>query len=219
MKRIMTTAAALLIAGQAGAVTLTTVNDFDLSGEVAVGEIRAGNVGTERELGINAPDGTNLEAGSVEGLLADGDYSFTFGFAAATNTLSIVFAGLGLQTTAFDFGGADTLVLRAYGRPGNDTRFDASTTLSGLTLNGTPLDGTVAGVGGADLAVVDGFDFSEDFTLEGTISFDGIDEGGRRSQLAAQFKVVDVAPIPLPAAGWLLIAGLGGLAAMRRRKA
>ena len=28
----------------------------------------------------------------------------------------------------------------------------------------------------------------------------------------------DVSPIPLPAAGWLLLAGLGGLAAMRRRR-
>ena len=26
------------------------------------------------------------------------------------------------------------------------------------------------------------------------------------------------APIPLPAAGWLMVAGLGGLAALRRRK-
>ncbi|MEO1238953.1 MAG: VPLPA-CTERM sorting domain-containing protein, partial [Pseudomonadota bacterium] len=29
---------------------------------------------------------------------------------------------------------------------------------------------------------------------------------------------VDVSPIPLPAAGWMLLAGLGGLAAMKRRK-
>ena len=28
----------------------------------------------------------------------------------------------------------------------------------------------------------------------------------------------DLTPIPLPAAGWLLMAGVGGLAAMRRRK-
>jgi hypothetical protein len=28
-----------------------------------------------------------------------------------------------------------------------------------------------------------------------------------------------VAPIPLPAAGWLLLAGVGGLVAMRRKKA
>ncbi|MFK7752458.1 MAG: VPLPA-CTERM sorting domain-containing protein [Sedimentitalea sp.] len=30
---------------------------------------------------------------------------------------------------------------------------------------------------------------------------------------------LDVAPVPLPAAGWLMIAGLGGLAAARRRRA
>lgn len=29
---------------------------------------------------------------------------------------------------------------------------------------------------------------------------------------------VDVSPVPLPAAGWMLLAGLGGLAAMKRRK-
>lgn len=32
-------------------------------------------------------------------------------------------------------------------------------------------------------------------------------------------NLVSVAPVPLPAAGWLMIVGLGGLAAQRRRKA
>ena len=31
-------------------------------------------------------------------------------------------------------------------------------------------------------------------------------------------NLVTVSPVPLPAAGWLLIAGIGGLAALRRRK-
>jgi hypothetical protein len=31
------------------------------------------------------------------------------------------------------------------------------------------------------------------------------------------FVPVDVSPVPLPAAGWMLLAGLGGIAAMRRR--
>lgn len=34
----------------------------------------------------------------------------------------------------------------------------------------------------------------------------------------ASFEASTVAPIPLPAAGWLLLGGLGGLAAMRRKK-
>ena len=33
-----------------------------------------------------------------------------------------------------------------------------------------------------------------------------------------KFKGVSVSPIPLPAAGWLLLGGLGGLAALKRRK-
>lgn len=32
------------------------------------------------------------------------------------------------------------------------------------------------------------------------------------------YNTGDMTPIPLPAAGWLLLAGIGGLAAMRRRK-
>ncbi len=41
--------------------------------------------------------------------------------------------------------------------------------------------------------------------------------GGGFEEFATEVKTPS-APVPLPAAGWLLIAGLGGLAAMRRRK-
>ncbi len=48
------------------------------------------------------------------------------------------------------------------------------------------------------------------------VFFDDIASGDRDfDDLAMR---VDVAPVPLPAAGWMMIAGLGGIAAMRRKK-
>ena len=38
------------------------------------------------------------------------------------------------------------------------------------------------------------------------------------SHASVFYKAGEVPPIPLPAAGWLLLAGIGGLAAMRRRR-
>lgn len=39
-----------------------------------------------------------------------------------------------------------------------------------------------------------------------------------QDKLIAEIRDDDMPPVPLPAAGWMLIAGIGGLAAMRRRK-
>lgn len=54
-----------------------------------------------------------------------------------------------------------------------------------------------------------------DCTLNGSDWF--LDEG-KTSKLGIYANISAVAPIPLPAAGWLMIAGLGGLAALRRRR-
>lgn len=56
-------------------------------------------------------------------------------------------------------------------------------------------------------------------TLAAAFSNDGLLalEGARFG--VARVTNLEVAPVPLPAAGWLLLAGVGGLALMRRRRA
>lgn len=41
---------------------------------------------------------------------------------------------------------------------------------------------------------------------------------GTSTTTGIKFTALELTPIPLPAAGWMLIAGLGGIAAMKRRK-
>ena len=44
-----------------------------------------------------------------------------------------------------------------------------------------------------------------------------IDFNGRSGGLG-EFEATSIAPVPLPAAGWMLVAGIGGMMALRRRK-
>lgn len=44
------------------------------------------------------------------------------------------------------------------------------------------------------------------------------EEQQNEAQLMARFRLVPPSPVPLPAAGWLFVAGLGGLVALRRRR-
>lgn len=133
------------------------------------------------------------------------------------------------------FGGALTL--------GFDTSFDALSDISVWEVtysakNGNPpgdnhreaievytvlggtetLVGTLLNYGSNTVMAAGAFDYIKlvDITLSyfagDTTSFDGFDVD------AVSVTMGDVAPVPLPASGLLLMAGIGGMAYMRRRK-
>ncbi|WP_120500694.1 choice-of-anchor K domain-containing protein [Roseovarius sp. EL26] len=60
------------------------------------------------------------------------------------------------------------------------------------------------------------FGFSQDGGTTVTSTFDSPEGSNARATLYG--RIIQPATIPLPAAGWMLLAGLGGLAAMRRKK-
>ena len=105
----------------------------------------------------------------------------------------------------------------------------------GCLYGGTPGDAANGGYGCNDRVtavvnedassalVVDGVKYTFEFSgfryNGGLFSFfDTVEEQTNIATLVGRFKAETLAPVPLPAAGWLLLAGVGGLAAVKRRR-
>ncbi|WP_278027344.1 VPLPA-CTERM sorting domain-containing protein [Roseicyclus salinarum] len=61
--------------------------------------------------------------------------------------------------------------------------------------------------------------FTDDPVLLSVMRFQSVNAGEGSDKLSGPDVSQPGAPVPLPAAGWMLIAGIGGLVAMKRRKA
>ncbi|MCH2078414.1 MAG: VPLPA-CTERM sorting domain-containing protein [Rhodobacteraceae bacterium] len=193
LKNLAAVSAALLIfTGAASAATMFS-DDFS-------------SYGSKTEL--NAPDSLfggawSTTEGTVD-YLAEGDI---FGGLCqgtgncidldGTTTNSGIFSSI-----EFD-AGSYTLDIGLFGS-GRDTTETVTITLGDWTT-------TISNIGAADDASTS-FSFS---TTGGALSFENA--GG--DNIGAILTSVDLAPVPLPSGGLLLLAGLGGLAMVRRKKA
>ena len=185
--------------------------------ETAVAEIRAGR-GGPGEWELDARGGSEGPNAQVDHDLASRtSYGFHVFYNQEMNKLAVGAGDAGLPW-AYDtvslgerFGETHSLFIRARGESGQRTE------LSDMAIGGQAIGGLVA-VDGAKYLTVTDLDFGESFEITGTFFFDYQGVGAPRSRFATQFKFTDlppeVAPVPVPAAGLLL---LGRARRARRR--
>jgi hypothetical protein len=166
---------------------------------------------------VAADGGATELVPATEGVAGSGDpenFSFDItGFGTATMEVGFL-SETEIQFAAF--GSVGDLADLVYTVSGLDfTRLGAPAAITGVTLTN-------------EQALRDEFD-EEEFTSPSiaftatsfTATFGFMNDGTFADGLAFRFRIRtegDVPPIPLPAAGWLLLGGLGALAAASRRR-
>lgn len=191
--------------------------------EFAIGEMRGGDRAGSAEWEVDARDITDGNAGPNAGQFDWGNgtaTSFVFSFLSGTLSLSVDDGTSSVTSSRMDvdLGGTASLFIRTRSEGGDNP---GTVSLSNMSLNGMALpDLSAPGVGsdGAGYLQVSGIDWTSNWTLQGDTTFAWSNELPRGSRMNVNFKLTDIAPIPLPAAGWLLFAGLGGLGVLARRR-
>ena len=218
--------AAVTIAGAAGAATLSgtftveAVNATGMSGtasQATLANFNAAWAGTD--LSPGTPSAFVTSTFTYTGAL---DFDTRGQGLSGTTISQFLDTGTGSSNEVASFGG----LLNSSGSIGSST---ATTTFYKFTaVNPQSLDFSIVhddGVAVFDDNVLLGASVGPNSVLPNPTLIDGFD-GGTLSFLYVStnsdpsvFIVDATTPVPLPAAGFMLLAGLGGLAALRRKKA
>jgi len=204
-------------APDAQAATLTPGFDGSLLSTETVGaRYKGANTGAEHFAGVNDLGQGANRSQAEHTWVAGSATAFSFMFDSATGLIesSLGGASISFQGTAGLV--SNVLQLNLSNRVANDP-FTFS--VSNLSVNGESI---------ADLTcdefcdwMVTDFAVLPKLTVSGSINLDGTMTGNPNELIRFGVTASSIAPIPLPAAGWLLLTAFGGLglAAHRRRKA
>lgn len=169
--------------------------------ENTTGDVTFGSGATESKMmgfAFETPDAVSLVPGGFVG-------SSFFGNLLA-NDSSV--NGGPFNSITFDYGAGNKTTLMGPGNPNGGLGQDDGITSVVFTFGGA-LEAAMAA------AFEDGF---ESGALALGLRFKAVNGTGAGSDKLLYTGSTDMPAVPLPAAGWMLIAGLGGLAAMKRRK-
>lgn len=197
--------------------------------EQVTGDWSSSLAGRWRDLGENAPGEGNLylEAPtvnpppdsqvSVNPLSGDGAFTFSYDALSGMASMSLngVATSVDYSASANKPGGFNDILFKL--RTPNDA---ATMTLSGLMLDGAAItpDAISNTSGGEQFWFVLDAITGDSFELSGFFTGTGLTNSNEANRFEIQVGNLEVSAVPLPAAAWMLIAGLGGLAAVSRRR-
>ncbi len=192
--------------------------------ELAVAEGKIGDMGGAAtwEVGLGVPTTAISPTTAQNSWTAQRGFNLIYdadGGAGGGGKLTFIVSGSTPNDLTRDvsLGGASTIFIRAFGSSTTSMNLTNLTFAQGSSSH--LLDGgALSSNSTAQYLAFFGFDSTADWTVAGTAAL-GTRVAG--SNPAFQIKITDVPPIPLPAAGLLLLGGLGalGVAARRRRGA